>query len=1221
MRNCFAAIGGIVSLRNQLLTGTRLLLTVACCLFLTISALAQSDRGTITGTVLDPAAAVVAGARVTATNANNGSVSETSTTGTGNYTLASLPAGEYALSVEAPGFKKEVRTAIMVQVAQTARVDFTLQVGAAVETVTVSAEAPILRTENAEQSMNVSGDKVNDLPMNFGGGGGAGGGIRNWLSFMSLAPGVSGTNVNSPGNNVINGIPNGTYGNFKVYLEGQDATSINDASWTSTVSAAGVETISEFSIQTSNFSPEFGQVAGGFFNFTTKSGTNQLHGSVYEYFVNEDLDARHPFSHVLDRDRKNDYGFTVGGPVWLPKLYNGRNKTFFFFNLERFGNNQLSSGSYATVPTAAYRGGDFSAALTGRTLTDPTTGLQFPENAIYDPLSTYTDPQGRVMRTQFPGNKIPQSQMDPVALKIQQLIPAPVNGQTTLNWLPNIVTNTTQQLPSLKIDENLSDKTKLSFYWRQQHTNQIAAPDGLPIPLTASRPKIVSGNQFILNGDQTVSPTFLIHAGASFSRFINPDSSPAAVLNYDAVGLLGLVGSASNPAGFPQISQLSVNNQGGGGTYGPSTADHQYTDTLGLVTSATWVHNTHTYKFGAEFKQNVYSDVNVQGVQGQYTFGNGPTAQPFLQTSNVGGGAIGAGYASFLLGQVTYTNVNSPRDTQLRNMVWSAYAQDDWKISQKLTLNYGLRWDYTPMAHELRYREAEIGINTPNPAAGGLPGGYIFEGYGPGRCNCVFSKSYPYGFGPRLGIAYQINSKTVFRAGWGVTYSAGDSWGYINGGMPVAGLGINSVTNSTGYGYAVSQFQNGIQYNPAVLSTVTLDPGVAPTPGSLSPAPGWAAQWQDPDGGRPSRINQWNIALERQLTQNMSLEAAYVGNRGVWEEARGLVSLNAISPATLQKLGLDLTNPATRSLLTSSICSAGAAAAGYKVPYAGFPCSASVAQSLRPFPEYNNGLPAWYDPLGNSWYDSLQVKFTRRFSHGLDVSSSFSYQKELCLGSNGCASINDAFNRNENKSLNPSSTPFILVTAFTYEVPKLGPNRFVRQLVGGWTFGGVLRYASGSLIPVAGSRTNLANYTFNTNTRFDRVSGVPLFIQNPNCGCLDPNSSQQILNPAAWVDTPVGTWGTAAAYYNDYRWQRQASENMNIGRTFHFRERLQLNVRAEFFNVFNRVYLPMPSNNNPLATATFNTVTGAPTGGFGYITNSSGIGGQRNGQLVARFQF
>ena len=1195
--------------------------TTLCVLLAAAAAMAQSDRGSITGTVTDPAAAVVPGARIVARNVDTGTSTEGTSTATGNYTLTSLTAGTYDVTVEAAGFKKLVQSGVKVQVAQTERLDFTLQVGVATESVTVTGEAPALKTENAEQSMNVSGDKVNNLPLNFGGGGTSGGNIRNWLSFIILAPGVSGTSPTSP----VNGIPTGSYGNFKVYLEGQDSTSVNDANWTSGMNAASVETINEFAVQSSNFSAEFGQVAGGFYNFTTKSGTNQLHGSAYEYWANEALDASHPYSHILDRDRKNDYGFTVGGPVWIPKLYHGKNKTFFFFSLERFGNSLTTTSSYSTVPTAAYRNGDFSGALTGKTLTDTTSGMTFPENGIYDPNSTQTV-NGRVVRTLFPNNTIPKSQMDPVALKIQAMIPAPINNQNLLNWIPNLANGTDQQMPSFKIDHNLSDMSRLSFYYSYQSTTNPAYPDGLPVPLTGARPKTVEGWQYRLNFDRTISPRLIVHVGAGFYRFLNPDSSPAGVIDYDAAGQLGLVGGVNNPGGFPYISGLGVNNQGGAGysgpngNFGPNTVDHQFTNKLSWVASATYVRGSHTYKTGIELKQDVYSDQNLQGSMGQYSFGNGPTAVPFLQSSSVGAGAIGAGYASFLLGQVTYTNVNAPRDTQMRRMSWAAYLQDNWKLTRKLTLDYGLRWDFTPMGHEQHWREAEIGINTPNPSAGGIPGGYIFEGYGAGRCNCEFSRSYPYAFGPRLSVAYQVNSKTVFRAGWGLTYSGGDSWGYMNGGTPVSGLGINSVTNSTGYGYAVSQFQNGIHYNLSDLYTATLNPGIAPQPGTLAAAPAWAAQFLDPDGGRPARVNQWNISLQRQLTRDMTLEAAYVGNRGAWEESRSLAALNAISPARLQALGLDLTNATTRTLLTSQICSTAAVNAGFKLPYASFPCTASVAQSLRPFPEYNDSLAWWFAPTGDSWYDALQMKFTRRFSRGLDISSSFSYQKEQCLGAVGCAGANDSFNRAENKGLTPSSTPFIWVTAFTYQVPKLTTNKLVRQLTGGWTWGGILRYASGSLISVASSRTNMNTYTFNTNTRFNRVPGQPLFLENPNCGCINPNSNQQILNPAAWADTPVGTWGQGAAYYNDYRWQHQASESMNLGRTFQFREKMSLHVRAEFFNVFNRVYLPSPSASNPLATSTFNSA-GVPTGGFGFITNSSGIGGQRNGQLVARFQF
>jgi hypothetical protein len=198
--------------------------------------------------------------------------------------------------------------------------------------------------------------------------------------------------------------------------------------------------------------------------------------------------------------------------------------------------------------------------------------------------------------------------MDPVALKIQNLIPATTNNNPTLNWLPSITTNTQQQIPSVKIDHSLGDRTKLSFYWTQQHTNQIAGPDGLPDPLTGQRPKLVEGNQYRINADRTVSPSLVVHVGIGFYRFLNPDSSGAGVLNYDAVGQLGLVGSASNPAGFPNLTNLSVNNLGGAPNFGPNTADHQFTDKLSGVSSVMYVRGSHTYKLGLKWKQDVYSD-------------------------------------------------------------------------------------------------------------------------------------------------------------------------------------------------------------------------------------------------------------------------------------------------------------------------------------------------------------------------------------------------------------------------------------------------------------------------------------------------------------------------------------------------------------------------------------------------------------------------------------
>jgi len=1194
------------------------LLSTVLVLFFATLAFAQSDRGTITGSVLDPAAAVVPGAKVVARNTAAGTASETVTTATGNYTLASLPAGVYEMSVEIAGFRKVTRPNVQVQVAQTVRVDFALEIGASTESVTVTAEVPLLRTENAEQSMNVTGDRINSLPINFGGGStGPTGGIRNWMSFVILAPGVSGTAYNAP----INGAPGGA---FKIYLEGHDVTSSNDTTWTSIVESASVESIGEFSLQTSNFAAEFGQVLGGLFNFTTKSGTNKYHGTAYEYLTNEALNAARPFTHLKGLDRKHDFGFSVGGPVRIPKLYNGTNRTFFFFGYEAFRVKTGSSGTLGTVPTQAYRNGDFSAALTGRTLGTDGLGRPIPENGIYDPLSDFTS-TGAAYRNLFPNNVIPQARLDPVAQKIQALIPTPSNSNLTQNWLPDVPNHKYQSLPSVKIDHSFNDTTRLSGYWSVQNTDQLTGPDGLPYPLSGVRVQKIYGHIARLNVDKSFRPTFIVHAGAGYTRFHNPDSSPPEVLQYDAVKNLGLVGSATDPAGFPLLSSTS-SNWGGMGQMGPNTAGQYYNDKLSGVASATYVRDNHTYKIGAEFKQEVWSDNNYYGAQGSYSFGNALTGLPALNTTSVGGGSIGFNYASFLLGRVSSASVASPKTLQWRKKAWGLYVQDTWKVNRKLTLDYGLRWDYEGQGHELHNRVSQVGVSTPNPSAGGLPGGWMYEGYGPGRCNCSFTNNYPYAIGPRLGVAYRIgeNGKTVVRAGWGISYSALANWWYVTGGSSSVGVGFNTLSFSNpAYGQAVSRLSDGLHYDPSQLYAASFDPGIYPKAGQLNVPSAWGAQINDPNGGRPARVNQWNIAVQRALTKNLSLEVAYLGNRGVWLEANGLVSLNAIRPATFKAYNIDLNNASDRALLTSRIDSAAAIARGITKPYAGFPSSATVAQALRPFPEYNDGLAVRWAPLGNNWYDSLQVKLDQRIWHALNLTSSFSWQKELALGSGGNpgpggGSINDVFNRPNQKSLTGASTPLILSIGFNYTTPKIGLNRWVRLASKDWNFGGVLRYASGALIAVPGSRNNLNTLTLQGGTRMNRVPGQPLFTKDPNCGGIDPNKDL-VLNPNAWVDVPASQWGFSAAYYNDYRWQHQVMENVNIGRTFRVREKMKLQVRAEFFNVFNRLYLSGPSSGNPLATPTYNA-QGVPTSGFGYI-NANAISGARNGQLVARFEW
>ncbi len=1180
-----------------------------------VLATAQSDRGAITGTVVDPTSAVVPGAKLVLRNTATGALSETVTTPTGNFTLAQIPVGDYDLSVEASGFKKATEEGIRVQVAQTIRLDIKLQLGATSESVNVTAEVSLLKSENAEQSMNISGDRLNALPLNFSGLGGGGnlGVIRSWTAFNILAPGVGGTGGKSEAAR-MNGLPSDM---IKILVEGQDTTSANNPDWSGTMNQTSVEMVQEFSLQHSNYAAEFGQVGAGIYNFTTRSGTNQYHGSLYEYMANEALDASRAFTHERPKDRKHDFGFTVGGPLWIPKVYDGRNRTFFFFSWEMFRNRTVTASSLATVPTEPYRNGDFGAALTGRLLgTDP-LGRAIRENTIYDPNTSRTV-NGQIFTDPFPGNKIGPARLDPVALKVQALIPQPSNSEKVLNWLQTIRNDKIEAIPSIKIDRIISSSHKLSFYWSHLSCYQYPGGDGLPAPITASRygpGSKISSHTTRINYDWTVTPTLLLHLGSGLNRLYNPDSAPPGVLNYNAVTGIGFRGSATSPSGFPRIAGLSQAQGGLSLGLGPTNANHYYDGKWTSIASATYIRGNHTYKLGGEFRIDSWTDRMSNGAQGILSFSADQTGLP-ATLGQLSGGGVGFPYASFLLGLVDNASVSAVQDPQWRKPGWALYLQDTWKVTRKFTLDYGLRWDYETQGHEIWWRNSMFGPTIPNPSAGGLPGGIVYEGYGPGRCNCTFTHPYPYAIGPRLGAAYQIDSKTVLRAGIGVTYANVAQYQYMTN-SPILGVGFGqSVWANPGYGAPAAILQNGLPFNVADLYKVTLDPGLRPSPGQLD-APG---RMFDRNGARPGRILQWNIGLQREVVRNLLVEAAYVGNRGVWLIAKSglsLVDLNALSAEQLRSFGIDITNADDRKLLTSRMNSPLAQSRGIRLPYPGFPVSATVAQSLRPFPQFGSSLVPRWQPLGNSWYDSLQVKVTKRYSHGLDLTSAFTWAKDLALGPDS-GGVNDVFNRPNQKALAGTSMPFIFVVGFNYQTPGVGSNKLVRKALGGWTLGGLLRYTSGLLIPVPASQNNLSTLLFQS-TRMNRVPGEPLFLKDLNCHCIDPNKDF-VLNPKAWTDAPPGQWGYSAPYYNDYRQARQPSESFNVGRMFRIRERMSFSIRAELFNAFNRMFLAAPNSSNPLATQTRNA-QGVPTAGFGYIiANSSGTT-PRNGQIVARFQF
>jgi hypothetical protein len=1195
-----------------------------CAIFFSVAAFAQSDRGTITGTVSDQGGAVVPNATVTALNSENGTQVAGATTTTGNYTIPSLPAGPYSLSVEAPGFRKSVQTGILVAVASNIRVDVTLQVGATSDSVTVNAEVALLKTEDAEQSHTLTGEQIGNLPINFGVL--SGGYVRSPFAFITLEPGTSNT-----GQNVIrvNGAPNNTEA---MYFEGQEATNSLSPARIDELQPS-VEAIEAAALQTSNFAAEFGQVVGGLFNFNAKSGTNQYHGSAYEYLANDALNAGLTFTNdgsghlIRPAQRKNDFGFSVGGPVTVPHVYNGRNKSFFFLGWEFYKDSKVISGITQTVPTTQMRNGDFSQILTGKMLgTDP-LGRPIFENSIYDPASARSV-NGQIVTDPFVGNIIPLNRISPIAAKIQAFIPAPSNASLVNNWNQVYPTPKFQSVPSIKLDHILTDKQHLSFYFSRFRTDQYVNPDGLPVPISQLRILYERNETIRMNYDYALRPTLLIHMGAGYIMYRNPDVALSGVLAYDAPGQLGLIGGiptdfthTGNATGFPRLGAIATGGYGMSLPVGPSNADSYAVDKPTAVVNTTYVRGNHSYKVGADWRIDAFRNRSVNGAFGNWGFNNNETGLPYLQAGSLAGGNLGNAYASFLLGLADSASVATPKDPQFRKTSWSLFAQDTWKVTRKLTLTYGLRWDLQGAPSEIHHRFAEFSPTTPNPSVGGLPGATIYEGTGPGRCNCLFTRTYPLAVGPRLGAAWQLSERTVLRAGWGVTYGYTAPFNYIGGIIGGASVGYNSLSFvSPGFGTPAANFAQGLPYTQAQLYPTTLSAGIVPFTGQLNSPP----YYIDPNGGRPPRVNQWNISLQHSLTKDLLLEAAWVGNRGAWLLGNNLIDLNGLTPQRLAGLGLNVANAADRTLLTSTFASGKPQAAGFQLPYSTFPQASTLAQALRPYPQFGNIAVNWA-PLGDSWYDALQAKVTQRMWHGLYAQYAFTWQKELTTAEG--TMVNDVYNRPVQKAISGSSIPLISAVLFNYQVPVMSGNKYVRAIQRDWTLGGSLRYQSGLPILSPIATNNITTVLPRQSSTFaNRIPGVPLFAQDPNCHCFDANQTF-VLNPAAWSQPAAGQFGTAAPYYNDYRWQRQPSESLSLGRLFRIREQMSLQVRAEFFNVFNRVYLSAPTSTNSTATPV-KTSSGQTVSGFGYINTSvtsiqtgGAVPTVRNGQIVARLQF
>jgi hypothetical protein len=1215
-----------------------------------LAALGQTDRGTITGTVSDPAGAVVANAPIEVKNTQTGAVYQAASSETGNYTLPQMPIGSYELTVTVAGFKKFVRQNITVQATQTVRVDVTLEVGSATESVTVSAETSLLKTESSDVSVNVTGDRLVNLGvLPIGNGFSSSHGVRNPMAVSTLSPGT----YFDPNLNIrVNGAPSNTE---SVRVEGQDVTN-GVVTFSQAQTQPSVEALQELTVQSSNFAAEFGQAGAGVFNYTVKSGTNSFHGSLFDYNSNEAYNASHAYKHDLPKTRRDDMGGTLGGPVWIPKVYNGKDKTFFFFSYELFREVGIVSNQNPTVPTEAYRAGNFAQAmLTGpggslkplnNSIKDVTGQIAY-DGQIFDPASQFIASDGRRVRTPFVNNAIPLAQFDPSAKKVLALIPHATSAALVSNFNQPYNTDRRTPIPALKLDHTLSSRMKVSYYWSTtetavQYCTPLCGSDGLPDPITATRGTFIESYTQRLNFDYTLTPTMLLHLGAGLAHNDFKDKAPTT--DFDVAGTLGIAGAPVGTDGgrFPVFAAMTGQNSSGGmNTMGPGAGQVRAVEIKPTFNaSVSWVKSNHTFKFGGDSRVEGFIDYTFSNTTGNFTIGADQTANPWFSDNGtaLSGGASGFPFASFLLGRVTSYQLSPLSAFRGGRFYLSFFGQDTWKVTRKLTLDYGLRYDYSTYSKEQYGRVPGFSATTPNPTAGGHPGASIYEGDGPGHCGCNLANNYGLAFGPRIGVAYQIDPKTVFRAGFGVSYAP------YTGGRYAGAPGANQTVNAPGVGDPAmilsggfTNYENGVAV-PFRPTWPNLIPGIFPVPGGITGAP----TVFDQNSGRPARQVQWQLGIQREIFRDLAVDVSYVANRGAWWRTNTLTNLNVYSQDFLKsQYGLDITNAADRAILTSQLGQTGAKQFQGKIPYTGFSLSNSVAQSLRPFPQFGNLAGA--GPLGDTWYDSLQAKVTKRFSHGLDASYAFTWAKELQLGADtdgGGGQINDILNRNSNKQLSSFSRPLVSILALNYTLPKWGPNKWVKFAVSDWIVAGSFQYASGQPIqvPTTAVATSNLNAAFLRGTYAERVPGVHLFLADLNCHCFDP-AQTQVLNPAAWKDPTPGTFSPSAAYYDDYRYRRIPRESLSFGRTFRIKEGITFTARAEFTNPFNRVQVPNPFNGTGGITAvTYNSqpsynnnalVEGIPGGvrvlnsGFGVIQTlgNNAVIGERSGLLVGRLQF
>jgi hypothetical protein len=1099
---------------------------------------AQQGAGTISGIVTDPQAASVDGADIRVRNVGTNAVFRTRANAEGFYTAPGLPVGEYEVTAERQGFKRSVRSGITLQVNQTAQVDFQMQIGQVADTVQVVGEAPIVNTSNATVGEVIENRRVRDLPLNG----------RGALALTLLTSGVisnagptnsgfgdRGIQISSIS---INGSPNSMNAQM---LDGSN----NILSYVGEVGVPpAVDAVEEFKVQSGSMSAEFGFTAGGTVNLVTKSGTNKIKGSVYEFLRNDKFDARNTFTPNKLPFRYNQYGVTLGGPI-------RKDKTFAFGNWEDY-KSRRSSPRILTVPLANWRTGDFSNLYT-------VAGVQIP---IHDPLTTRNNPSGPgQVRDQFPGNQIPRSRFDPITPKILDFWPQPnrppQNNFTQAQNFQNAARSTIDWRQwNFKVDHRFGDRN--SMFVRYTSSQHAPGSDTYFLDPTVGDNRFdnQTNRNAVVSDTHTFSPTLIndLRVGIMRQSFI----FTAANFGQGWPRKLGL------PTIVPNEQMPLINF--GYGTIGGGAAGNRGSMNWDIQEMVTKVWRNHTVKIG--YNHRLLQGGNQQGaaLSGNFAFA-GLTANPQAPA------ASGSNLAQFLLGEVSSASIDRILGNTFVAYSASAFVQDDWKVGRRLTFNLGFRYDFQQKPVERHDGQINFDLFSTDPVSG-LRGKTVYAGVD-GQPRSFLGEDYN-DFGPRFGFAWDAfgTGKTVIRGGYGIFYPP-IFWRNFMGNTQLFS------TNSTAYaaqgpGQRAFLFKDGFPFAPIE------SPGARA--GSAALLGQGVSAWEN-DPTTPL-TQQWNFSLQQEF-KGWLFDATYAGNKGNHFIANSY-NINQLTPDERFRLGRSLQDVLPNPL------------AG-KVPGGLGAATVSRERLLLPYPHYQ-GVSIRNPRYGNYNSHQLQINVKRRMTNGLLVHWAFTGGKKISDGVAVPVDFGPVEQTNENgfqdggvasrqlnKALDPADVSRRSVLSLLYELPfgrgkRFNPENVVlNKIVGGWQVNVINTLQNGIPLTVRGA----------TNFMADRPNSTG---QSPR---LDNPTRTQWFRTDVFVNPPEYTLGNVGRTIPDARHPGAINFDLSLIKETTFRERFRVEFRAEAFNIANHVNLGLADDAFVAGTdgrnrsSTFGTVNSA----------------------------